>query len=87
MLTICFMFSPSSAAGRDIFESGVRNVEINPESQEGILLVGINRDGLYEADEESLTVRIISVSTGTIDPARQDATVTIIDRDRELGLH
>ena len=87
MLTICFMFLPSSAAGRDIFESGVRNVEIDPESQEGFLLVGINNDGLYEADEEFLTVRIISVSTGTIDPARQDATVTVIDRDRELGLH
>jgi hypothetical protein len=72
----------TAEAGRDIFESGVRNVEIDPESQEGILLVGINSDGLYEADEESLTVRIISVSTGTIDPARQDATVTIIDRDQ-----
>ena len=48
--------------------------------------IGINRDLLYEADEEFLTVRIASVSTGSIDPARQDAVVTIIDRDGELNM-
>ena len=51
------------------------------------MLLGINNDGLYEADEEFLTVRIMATSTGSIDPARQDAVVTIVDRDGELNIH
>ena len=80
-------FSWSSSAGLDIFERGVLNIEIDPETQTGTVLLGINNDGLYEADEEFLTVRIMATSTGGIDPARQDAVVTIVDRDGELNIY
>ena len=48
-------------------------------------LVRINAifDERYEEDEEFLTVRIASVSEGSIDPEFQEATVIIQDADSE----
>ena len=49
------------------------------------IFITINSDDIYEADEEVLLVRIVSVSGGVVDPERQEATIIIVDDDSESG--
>lgn len=70
-----------SAVGRDVFQTDVANYTLNIETATAVVFININNDDVYEADEESLVARIILVSSGRIDPERQEATVTIVDED------
>ena len=72
------------AVGFDIFDL-VTNVTVMTTEVGSRALVRIDPifDERYEEDEEFLTVRIVSVSDGLIDPESQEATVIILDMDCE----
>ena len=67
-----------------MFERGVVNYTLGEQGTAEII-VTINSDDIYEADEEVLLVRIVSVSGGVVDPERQETTITILDDDCESG--
>ena len=48
------------------------------------VFIEASMDGLYEEDEETLIVRIVSVTAGGIDPESQEATITILDSDSQF---
>ena len=54
------------------------------ELESAVILITPLPDDIYENDEESFRVRIVSVSGGELDRERDEATVTIIDQTSEL---
>ena len=67
-----------------MFQRGVANYTLGEQGTAEIIIT-INSDDIYEADEEVLLVRIVSVSGGVVDPERQEAIITIVDDDCESG--
>lgn len=72
----------NSSAGEDVFERGMVNYTLEDRRTADVIIT-INQDSIYEADQEVLRVRIVSVTGGAVDPERQEATVTILDDDSE----
>lgn len=66
-----------------MFQRGVVNYTLE-DRRSAEVIITINSDDIYEADEEVLLVRIVSVTGGAVDPERQEATITIVDDDSEL---
>ena len=84
-LCVCHMFSTYRSTflytvQSDIFQPQT-SVTIEPGSGEAEVTILPIVDERYEADQESLTVRIVSVTGGNIDEERQEAIVNILDND------
>ena len=75
-----------STVRSDIFPPPT-SVTVEPGATGTEVIISPLIDERYEAEEESLTVRIVSVSSGSIDEERQEATVTILDGDGELYIY
>ena len=83
MVYVSFICLSSPAVNSDILFQPETVVNLLPgEIEFAEISIRAALDGLYEEDQETFTARIVSVTSGSIDPGRQEATVTIIDTDR-----
>ena len=70
-----------SAVGNDVTVVDT-NITMDQGTFTGRVRVSVVNDDIYEADED-FTIRITEVSSGIIDPDRQEVTVTILDESSE----
>ena len=72
------------AVGQDVSVDERTRFSLDIELESAVILITPLPDDIYENDEESFRVRIVSVSGGELDRERDEATVTIIDQTSEL---
>ena len=85
LLITALISSLHTSVDTDIFRPEVSTLTLEPGITSEFVFVGIRNDDIYEADE-SFSVRIVSISRGTVDPDEEEVTVTILDDDSQLNI-